>query len=218
MTDIFPRRNLPNNAEPWGREHDKRVILLEEGQEALSQSLRGQNRNTASSLQSISRQVNGLSELVKDISGRVSYSTTATTSNSWTTTQTNNQPWGPTRSFTLDESRTVSLTFIVAGTARIAALGGVASGYSSLVPTLFLDGSIVGPVQPGLNVVLPGTSGASAELGAPIQGRALLNLSAGTHTFQGGFQFRQVVITSGSGTGIITASNPQLYVDVLQPA
>lgn len=211
MTDVFPRRNLPDEAEPWGREHDKRVIALETGLDGLQKGLQGQNRNTASSLASLGDQI-------RDLTGRVSYSNTSTDSQSWATTQTNNQAWGPSLSFTLTESRTVSLTFVVAGTARIAALGGVASGYSSLVPALFLDGSIIGPVQPGLNVVLPGASGASAELGAPIQGRVLATLPAGTHTFQGGFQFRQVVITSGSGTGIISAANPQLYVEVLQPA
>lgn len=211
MTDVFPRRNLPDEAEPWGREHDKRVIALETGLDSLQKGLQGQNRNTASSLASLGDQI-------RDLTGRVSYSNTSTDSQSWTTTQANNQPWGPSLSFTLTESRTVSLTFVVAGTARIAALGGVASGYSSLVPTLFLDGSIIGPVQPGLNVVLPGTSGASAELGAPIQGRVLATLPSGTHIFQGGFQFRQIVVTSGSGTGIISAANPQLYVEVLQPA
>lgn len=57
MSDVFPRRNLPVDAEDWGRAHDNRVISLEEQVEILGQSLRGQNRNSASSIETLADQV-----------------------------------------------------------------------------------------------------------------------------------------------------------------
>lgn len=58
--DVFPRRNLPDGAEPWGRAHDDRVLGLERDVQSLGQSLSGQNRNTASSLASLADQIRTL--------------------------------------------------------------------------------------------------------------------------------------------------------------
>lgn len=57
MSDVFPRRNLPDDADPWGRAHDDRVLSLETSIEVLNQSLLGQNRNSASSLETLADQV-----------------------------------------------------------------------------------------------------------------------------------------------------------------
>lgn len=62
MPDVFPRRNLPNEAEPWGRAHDDRVMSLETQMEGLTQSLQGQNRNSASSLAVIAAQVQKIAD------------------------------------------------------------------------------------------------------------------------------------------------------------
>lgn len=211
MVDVFPRRNLPPLAEQWGREVENRVVSSEGSIESLQQSLSGQNRNTASSLSVLARQVS-------DLLGRVSHSLSSSDSQSWTSSQPNNQPWGPVLDFTLTEARTVSVTFMVEGQARISALGGVASGSSRIAPTLFVNGSRVGPTQPGVIVDLPGTTGASTDISAPLQARALLTLPAGLHSLQGGFQFRTVTATSGTAVGLTASRGPQLYVDVLQPS
>lgn len=58
--DVFPRRNLPDGAEQWGRAHDDRVLGLERDVQSLGQSLSGQNRNTASSLASLADQIRTL--------------------------------------------------------------------------------------------------------------------------------------------------------------
>lgn len=62
MSDVFPRSNLPDEAVPWGRAHDERVISLEKGLGAVNQSVQGQNRNSASSLAVIARQIQKLVE------------------------------------------------------------------------------------------------------------------------------------------------------------
>lgn len=211
MVDIFPRRNLPPQAEQWGREVESRVVSAESDIEAVQQALSGQNRNTASSLSVLAQQVS-------DLLGRLSYYDANNDSGSWTSTQTNNQPFGPTLSFTLSEPRVVTLTFLISGTARIASLGGAGAGYASIVPTLFLNGSRVGANQPGLSVVLPsGTTARSTEVSSPLQARTTLSLEAGSYDFRGGFQFREVVQSSGTGViGIVSTLTPQLYVDISQ--
>lgn len=62
MPDVFPRRNLPGEAEQWGRAHDDRVMALESGLETVAQSVQGQNRNTASSLSVIADQVKKIAD------------------------------------------------------------------------------------------------------------------------------------------------------------
>lgn len=62
MPDVFPRRNLSPGAEPWGRAHDDRVLALESAMEIVSQSVQGQNRNSASSLAVIAKQIQKIAE------------------------------------------------------------------------------------------------------------------------------------------------------------
>lgn len=62
MPDVFPRRNLNPEAEPWGRAHDDRVLALEAAIGIVGQSVQGQNRNTASSLSVIAQQLQAIAE------------------------------------------------------------------------------------------------------------------------------------------------------------
>ena len=62
MSDVFPKSNLPDDAIPWGRAHDTRVIDLETRLEIANQSIQGQNRNTASSLAVIAGQLQRISD------------------------------------------------------------------------------------------------------------------------------------------------------------
>lgn len=65
--DVFPRRNLPDEAEMWGREHDKRVVAIEDQIIAVKQSLTGQNRNTASSLSVLGNQITAIEQAQADL-------------------------------------------------------------------------------------------------------------------------------------------------------
>lgn len=60
--DVFPRRNLPNEAEQWGRAHDNRIVEAEASLDQIEQSVQGLNRSTASSLTSIARQIEAIQE------------------------------------------------------------------------------------------------------------------------------------------------------------
>lgn len=61
MADVFPRRNLPNEAEQWGRSLETKTVSNEQGIEILTQSVQAQNRNTASSLEVLATQITTLS-------------------------------------------------------------------------------------------------------------------------------------------------------------
>ena len=60
MTDVFPRRNLPGDAEQWGRAHDVRLIAAESKLSTVEQNVSGQNRSIASSLATLADQINAL--------------------------------------------------------------------------------------------------------------------------------------------------------------
>lgn len=55
--DVFPRRNLPGEAEAWGRVVEERVRNVEYGLIGNRTGLQSENRASASSLQEISRQI-----------------------------------------------------------------------------------------------------------------------------------------------------------------
>lgn len=57
MADVFPRRNLPDDASQWGRAVEKRTEDTEAGVVAVRQSLQSLNRNTASSLETLANQI-----------------------------------------------------------------------------------------------------------------------------------------------------------------
>lgn len=215
MTDVFPRRNLPEDAEQWGRAHDDRVVSLEKQIEALGQSLSGQNRNSASSIQTLATQV-------KDLVGRVAYNTSSTDSQTWTTPSVTPFTFGPTLSFTLTDSRVVSLQSIVSGTVYTLATNASTSAFAYLKGAIFLNGSLIPSAsgEMGTNVgILPNTGRASTYSGT-LSSRALIALNAGTYTIQGGFTERnaQVSGSPASGNAYVSAANPFVFVDVLQPA
>lgn len=65
--DVFPRRDLPFEAEPWGREVEERVIGLENAVLSSDQSITGENRTSAASLGVLARQLSTLSVVVEDV-------------------------------------------------------------------------------------------------------------------------------------------------------
>lgn len=61
MADVFPRRNLPPDAEQWGRTLETTTANNSQSIEVLAQSAQAQNRNTASSLEVLAQQITSLS-------------------------------------------------------------------------------------------------------------------------------------------------------------
>lgn len=215
MTDVFPRRNLPEDAEQWGRAHDERVMSLESQIQVLSQSLSGQNRNSASSIQTLSNQV-------KDLAGREAYNTSSGESQTWTTPLVTPFTFGPTLSLTLTQARVISIQSFVSATVYTLATNASSSAFAYLKGAIFLNGSVITSAagEMGTNVgILPNTGRASTYNGT-ILSRALITLPAGTYTIQGGFSERnaQVSGSPASGNAYVSASNPALFIDVLQPA
>lgn len=222
MTDVFPRRNLPddgkgNSSEPWGREVEKRVINVETGLEMLSQSLSGQNRSTASSLTDLAAQV-------RDLRGRVGYAVDGTgITQTWTSLQPDNQPWGaaPSLTFTLTESRTVSIQSAIRTVVNAQTSTNTSYALAAARGMLFVNGSGLGGARGEVGVsVDPLIGGPNARQDYSLNTlmcRSLVVLPAGTHTVQLGFNYRNVEI-SGSGSAYFRASDPNLFIDVLQTA
>lgn len=67
MTDVFPRRNLSSDSEPWGREVESRIVTLEGIAGAAKSGISGQNRTTAATLGDLSRQLARLDALYRSI-------------------------------------------------------------------------------------------------------------------------------------------------------
>jgi hypothetical protein len=62
VDDVFPRRNLPGEAEVWGRDIEVATKDNARGVAIVSQELAGLNRSTASSLESLARQLDLIAE------------------------------------------------------------------------------------------------------------------------------------------------------------
>lgn len=70
--DVPPRRNLPDDAEPWGRSMEDRIIALEKGYWSLFGSVQGANRFTASSGATMGSQISSIADLVYAIGNPIS--------------------------------------------------------------------------------------------------------------------------------------------------
>lgn len=67
MADVFPRRNLPDEAEQWGRTAEDRITNLDGSIVQLQQGLQSQNRNTASSLEVLAGQIRAVEAAQEEI-------------------------------------------------------------------------------------------------------------------------------------------------------
>jgi hypothetical protein len=202
MNDVFPRRNLPDDAEPWGREHDNRVYALESSVSSLQASLQGQNRNNASSIQTLGDQVS-------DLAGRESYSASAPALIFRLPNTLAATAWGPNVSFTLERPRIVSLEFVVGTFFQ-------AGGTAALTYTrgaLFINGASyngASRTESGIS----GMSGLTPGGYGTLSCRAVLPLPAGTHTVSGGYVDTQVI----GASSWMELRSPSVFADVLQPA
>lgn len=159
-------------------------------------------------------------QVLRDLVGRVGYAVDGTgTTATWAALQPNNTPWGPTLSITLEETRVVSIQFALRGEAYGAATATTTNVIVAMRGMLFVNDAGVGGARGEVGVSIPsGTYSAfrsDYSIGTLIC-RALVTLPPGTHIVQGGFAFRNVEILGGSGNGTLTASDPNIFVDVLQ--
>lgn len=67
MADVYPRRNLPGEAEEWGRTVETRTDENSNALESLALSVAGQNRSTASSLEAIAAQLTAIQSVQTSI-------------------------------------------------------------------------------------------------------------------------------------------------------
>lgn len=218
MTDVFPRRDLPGKADVWGREVEVRTQENETSIDILKQSVQGQNRSTASSLSVLASSIRTLEDQVLDLSGRVSYSRGLVTSQSWTSSVTTPFTWGPSISFTLDKPRVISCQTFLTLTVEARTDNATSATFVSSQGIIFADGSAVTGARGRLGVIAqirPDPAGQYQYAESTVSSRSLISLPAGDHTIQGGFDWQNIAVV-GSGSGTITASNPNLFIDVLQ--
>ena len=67
MTDVFPLRNLPPEAEEWGRTVEDRIIQAENRNATAGQSLSGLNRSSSSTLDNLAFQVSEVNRLYRSL-------------------------------------------------------------------------------------------------------------------------------------------------------
>lgn len=67
VDDVFPRRNLPGDADNWGRTTEDRIINLDGAIVQVRQGLQSQNRNTASSLEVLAGQIRAVEQAQAEI-------------------------------------------------------------------------------------------------------------------------------------------------------
>lgn len=67
MSDVFPRRNLGEEADPWGRHIEGRILQIEALQGASRQDISGQNRTSAATLADLGRSLTRLQNLYDSI-------------------------------------------------------------------------------------------------------------------------------------------------------
>ncbi|QDK01317.1 hypothetical protein SEA_WATERT_46 [Microbacterium phage WaterT] len=65
--DVFPRRNLPDLAENWGRDVEKRIVATDAEVASLKQFTQAQNRSNASSLEVLAGQIQAVEEAQEEI-------------------------------------------------------------------------------------------------------------------------------------------------------
>lgn len=216
--DVFPRRNLPGEAEQWGRTLETGVVDTQAEVQALSQALQGQNRNTASSLSVLAGQIQAIQDAQRDLLGREGHTVGDNSSETWTSSQPDDTAWGPTLQFTLTEDRVVSLQFMVNADVFVLANDSATSVFAYIKGAIFVNGAMVDGARGdlGTNVGIATHAPRQSSLDGSIFCRSLIPLSAGTHIMQGGFETRSVQVIGTDGSGEVGASNPQLFVDILQ--
>lgn len=219
--DVFPRRNLPNEAEQWGRAHDARIVEAEASLDRIEQSVQGLNRSTASSLTSIARQIETIQEQQAEIkeaqdelNARKTYSASGS---NFTTSVVNSVQTGSPRaniSFTLAESRTVLFTATASQSSFAIMPPGIGSSILRNSIELRVDelNAAVNSSSQGLQFTTSAPGVYTSSSGS-LQLSRTLTLPAGAHTAD---LVPSIYITGESGAS--TISTIALSVQVLDRA
>lgn len=163
--------------------------------------------------------VQRVDEQQQDLLGRLSFSVGSAATVSWSSpVDVTDQNFGPSYSFSLDRPRVVSVTYQLSGFATAHARPIAATAVARLRARIRVDGVVQGVTAHGLFGVTAaysnGPDSGSVEVG--VVGRWVGILSAGGHVVQGAIS--PFISAASGGTGYVEASEPYLFVDVLQPA
>lgn len=209
MADVFPRRNLPPQAEQWGREVESRVVSAESDIGAIQQALSGQNRNTASSLSVLARQLDAIQQAQMELANQqeqilatTDFLSTQTVSDSKSSmdSYTGSNVGTTWRGFNSTYDCSVSVTTGSAGRLLIQASANLSGGGLSALLGIEIVG-VTGPSFPGpySTYVTDASAGTSRVLVA--------NLSANT-----AYTVRLRRGIDGSATGVVIWRDQTLSV------
>lgn len=214
MSDVFSRRNLPGEAEQWGREVETRQVGTERSIETLKQSTAAQNRNTASSLESLANQLRAiadtqatllaqqsqLSDQQTALTATVNLLATQTVSDSKTTETPTYVPPGGTNWIGFDGTYDCSLTITTgpAGKLLIQANANMLAAATTTLLGIEIVG-VAGPSVPGPFSTY--VTGSTSIVAAGASRSLVANLAANT-----AYTVRTRRGTMGSGGSSIWAS------------
>lgn len=227
LNDTFPPRNLPDGATEWGRTVETEVRLSQSDLVQLQQSVSGQNRTTAANLGELARQIDtlatqqeALAEQQADVLGRVSYAwpetgTQGAYSGAGTWTNSN---LGVSRSFTLNEPRTVSVT-ILANVWVSATTGTSGSSSGAINISARVNGTIPTDTEMRFGTAYTASTGSntSSQVNTMVTARGVLTLPAGDNVIQP-LTTLATITTGGTGIASIIVEAVSVFVDVLVPA
>lgn len=213
MADKTPDFTLTPQDAPWGR-------WVTSGIEGILRQLSRSDLDQTAANKGLTASVGSLAEQVRDLTGRVSYSSDGTgTTQQWTSTVTSEFAWGPSVTFTLTEPRVVSAQFSVRANAEGTATSATTNVVTAARGIVRINNASVGGARGEVGVSIPSVAGSTFRYDYSINGmvcRSLVQLPVGTHTVQGGFLFVSADVLGGSGSAKFTASDPNIFVDVLQ--
>ena len=149
MPDVFPLRNLPTDAEEWGRTVEDRIYQAENALSGSKQSLAGLNRATGSTLENLAYQIQEVQGLYEAIP--IATQRTATATN-FSVPSTGN--WNSIASVSMAFPRSGTLTLDAIASGRL-----VSGGSSTLMTATYriVAGGSASPAIPGLFASPSGT-------------------------------------------------------------
>lgn len=170
--DVFPRRNLPPEAEEWGRDVERRTIAQESALLGMGSHISGQNRTSASTLESLALQIVELQNLYKAIpKPRQGTNTTSGFGLA--------AGWNTIASVSIANPGASQIDIMAAATGQLVST--TTSGNIELQSRLLLNGTTASPVMPGYWY---NTSGDWISLAMPSYSWALNSTSGVTVAFQ----------------------------------
>ncbi|RKE60470.1 hypothetical protein [Microbacterium sp. AG238] len=200
-----------------------KIVEVRRTVESLAVASGTERDNTVAKLKAaiaeLERQQSIINSQQNDLLGRLAYSTASQARASWgAPVQSSSQAFGPSQSFELDRARVVSITFQLSAFATSHARQGGASANSWLSSQIRVDGTLQNFASQGSFGVVASYSGGpdSGSVSVGLSARWLGILPAGAHVVQGALS--PSISVTGGGSGYVEATNPHLFVDVLQPA